>query len=409
MKKVMITAALLTAMGVYAQTGSISGSVIDEVSLLPINGAKILAVYDSAGITIDQGEDLTDITGHYEITGLNPGLYVLSIEAADYYPVDFPELVDHDSGENISDVDFEMISYQDSLGITGSVRLIDFYGGDWTGNTWVVSEKGYVLKPSQLTPIDSLGIPTGLAEYFIENLPLTNCCFWACVPGYMPQYYNHVYSAEQAYYSYPPQTEIDFDLERAVDSTLTGGVSGVISGKFGPLPYSSVYARKDGQLYSGCVTDTNGKYRLALEPGVYRVYATRPGYKSKYYALDVTVADQKVPDIDIELQPGGLNPVIEEQVAQEAEVGSLLFEPNPFVSATTVKYELPTSGNVTVRLYDKSGSLVRTLLETYQSAGKQHISWDGKDALANPLPSGIYFCHITCDRANITRPVIIIR
>ncbi len=407
MKKILILTALASAVGIYAQTGSISGRVLDELGLLSIQGVKVHAVYDSAGITVDQGEDITDNAGYYQITGLTPGYYALDVEMTGYYPVEYPELVALEANENLSSVAFYMIAVYDSFDISGSVRLIDFYGGNWTGNTWAVSKRGYVLKTSQLTPKDSLGTPTGLAEYSISDLLYTQCYFLSTVPGYVPQYYNHVYASEEAFCIYPPQNNINFDLERAADSTLNGGVSGIIRGMFGPLPYSFVYARKDGLLVSGCINNENGRYWLPLAPGVYSIYATRPGYKRGNYSNDVTVADQNVQNIDIQLDISGQTAIQEKP--DEKEVISLVLDRNPGSSSSIIVYNLRQPGRVEIKMYDVTGALIRTLVNDYQSAGEYKLQWDGKDEHSQLLASGIYFCRLRQNNISVSKALRIIR
>ena len=58
--------------------------------------------------------------------------------------------------------------------------------------------------------------------------------------------------------------------------------------------------------------------------------------------------------------------------------------PNPFTKLTTVRYSVPMSGNVSIRLYNSTGRLVKTLYNGYLNAGIHSIE------LTN-ISSGIYF------------------
>lgn len=64
--------------------------------------------------------------------------------------------------------------------------------------------------------------------------------------------------------------------------------------------------------------------------------------------------------------------------------------PNPFVGSTTISYTLPTSGNVTVKVYDMVGRLVRILVDEFQDAGSQNVAWNGRDEAGNELSAGAY-------------------
>ena len=66
--------------------------------------------------------------------------------------------------------------------------------------------------------------------------------------------------------------------------------------------------------------------------------------------------------------------------------------PNPFNPRTTISYQLPSGTNERVRLVvlDVAGRVVRTLVDDVQSAGLQHVDWDGKDDLGRAVSSGVY-------------------
>jgi hypothetical protein len=48
---------------------------------------------------------------------------------------------------------------------------------------------------------------------------------------------------------------------------------------------------------------------------------------------------------------------------------TLAVAPNPFTSAATITYSLPQAGNVSLKLYDVTGTLVTTLASGYHTAG----------------------------------------
>jgi len=65
--------------------------------------------------------------------------------------------------------------------------------------------------------------------------------------------------------------------------------------------------------------------------------------------------------------------------------------PNPFNPMTTIAYDLPRAEPVTLRIYDASGRLVRTLLhDAAGRAGRNEIVWDGWNDQARQAPSGVY-------------------
>ena len=63
--------------------------------------------------------------------------------------------------------------------------------------------------------------------------------------------------------------------------------------------------------------------------------------------------------------------------------------PNPFSAVTTISYNLPTSSDVTMKIYDVTGAEVATLMNEHQIAGRHEVQLDGAT-----LSAGIYFCKI---------------
>ena len=66
--------------------------------------------------------------------------------------------------------------------------------------------------------------------------------------------------------------------------------------------------------------------------------------------------------------------------------------PNPFNPSTVIRFDLPAGRTVTLRIYDASGRLVRTLLDGRGlPGGRQDARWDGRDDRGRALASGVYF------------------
>ncbi len=63
--------------------------------------------------------------------------------------------------------------------------------------------------------------------------------------------------------------------------------------------------------------------------------------------------------------------------------------PNPFNPQTTIRYDLPEAGHVTLSVFDVSGHLVARLADGEQAAGSYSRTWN---AAGNP--SGLYFCEL---------------
>jgi O-glycosyl hydrolase len=67
--------------------------------------------------------------------------------------------------------------------------------------------------------------------------------------------------------------------------------------------------------------------------------------------------------------------------------------PNPFNQITTIKYSLPKTSHVELKIYDILGRVVKTLVDSKQSGGVHYITYN-----AARLASGLYFYRIKTDR-----------
>jgi unsaturated chondroitin disaccharide hydrolase len=84
--------------------------------------------------------------------------------------------------------------------------------------------------------------------------------------------------------------------------------------------------------------------------------------------------------------------------------------PNPFRAGTRLTYSLPAAAAVTIRIYDASGRLVRSLLEDGRQAdGVNIVSWDGRDNAGRVLPSGVYLCRIDVCGETLTCKTALLR
>ncbi len=63
--------------------------------------------------------------------------------------------------------------------------------------------------------------------------------------------------------------------------------------------------------------------------------------------------------------------------------------PNPFNPVTVIKYQLPKTVFITLKVYDRLGKEVEVIYEGRQEAGYYEATLDGSN-----MASGIYFCRI---------------
>ncbi len=78
--------------------------------------------------------------------------------------------------------------------------------------------------------------------------------------------------------------------------------------------------------------------------------------------------------------------------------------PNPFNSTATIRYQLPRSQNVAMKILDISGREVTTLVNSRQSSGQNQTVWDSGD-----IPSGVYFCWLKAGSFIQIKKVVLMR
>jgi DNA-binding beta-propeller fold protein YncE len=89
--------------------------------------------------------------------------------------------------------------------------------------------------------------------------------------------------------------------------------------------------------------------------------------------------------------------------------------PNPFVKTTTIKYHIGLGVKaiqeklVSLKIYDITGRLVRTLVSNHQQAGDYVTTWNGIDDNGREISSGIYFCALKSGDYSKTVKMVLLR
>ncbi|MCB0725000.1 MAG: agmatine deiminase family protein [Ignavibacteriae bacterium] len=78
--------------------------------------------------------------------------------------------------------------------------------------------------------------------------------------------------------------------------------------------------------------------------------------------------------------------------------------PNPFNPATEISFTLPENNFVTLKVYDMSGRLVKTLVNDFRTAGNYKVSFDG-----GGISSGIYFYKLESGQFTDVKKMILVK
>jgi len=71
---------------------------------------------------------------------------------------------------------------------------------------------------------------------------------------------------------------------------------------------------------------------------------------------------------------------------------------------TTIRFNIPESNHVTIKLYNMLGQEMSTLLSEYKDAGSFKLTLD-----ASSLPTGTYFYSISAGDFNAVKKMVLIK
>ena len=100
----------------------------------------------------------------------------------------------------------------------------------------------------------------------------------------------------------------------------------------------------------------------------------------------------------------------EDQAAEGNKVFELLQNwPNPFNSSTTIRYVLPKSTHVVLKVFDISGREIVTLVNAEMLPGMHTTTWNGRDRLGREVASGVYFYRLQFKNQVVSGKMILMR
>jgi hypothetical protein len=98
-------------------------------------------------------------------------------------------------------------------------------------------------------------------------------------------------------------------------------------------------------------------------------------------------------------------------LGQSPVVKTALFQnsPNPFNPTTSIRYSLKERQHVSIRIYDVSGQLVRTLVNEERPAGVQDVYWHSLNDHGNRVASGVYFIEMRSGSFREIRKAVLLK
>jgi len=266
--------------------GRISGSVIDDVTGAPIEGAFIHASPQQGEEVIGSTTGLgafTDADGAFSVGTLPAAGFLLSARADGYADEIYQHRLDWSEADLIW-----VESGQHVTGLTIRMRVGRTLAGHLYDGVTREPLRGFmvsILVPDGGNAGAMPTRPTVADGSYSICLPAGTYIARAQVPGYVPEYYQDAFRSRDAtplvVTTGSDVTGVDFYLRPA------GAISGHIYRSDGktPVPYAQVYASPlDAPIGGGAVAGADGSFRIVnLPSGRYRIQVTVPGSPTTVY------------------------------------------------------------------------------------------------------------------------------
>jgi hypothetical protein len=197
------------------------------------------------------------------------------------------------------------------------------------------------------------------------------------------------------------------------DESLLGGVytaTWTMVGQFDGVPFSAKgmslvkFRRRSTQVYYSRDYYTEGDIMSGI-PGLDEAVA---GFRVFYRcAVDPTfdcplAGPEPLSDSGAESRNGASPSAAGFRLRQNA--------PNPFNPVTEIAFDVPDGGsNVSLRIFDVSGRLVRTLVDGFEPSGTGTLRWDGRDDAGHLVASGTYIYQLSAPEFSESRKMLLLK
>ena len=171
----------------------------------------------------------------------------------------------------------------------------------------------------------------------------------------------------------------------------------------------------DGYLGLGLVKGAHTYYgwvRLSVSVSYNSVGFTIKDYAYNSIPNQPILAGQTSTVITQVQKNGVANPISKNAVEQKNIIrdfiNTLSSYPNPFSNSTTISFSISESQKVSLKIYDMTGRLVKTLANAEMQVGTHQLSWNAKDEKGNAVSAGIYLLRFDAGTKSETKKLSVI-
>jgi uncharacterized protein (DUF362 family) len=203
-----------------------------------------------------------------------------------------------------------------------------------------------------------------------------------------------------------PRSICDLNMARPINLAVIDGIKNAISGEgpwistFQPAEYHLLLAGKDP-----VATDSVASFQMGNDPEAEKLQLPNGEQCDNYLELlhQKNMGTNQMDEIELVGDGASLITSVRSGYARIIPTNIKLFQnyPNPFNQATTIKYYLPKSEHVSLKIFNTIGQEIETLVSGYIPAGEHQLRWTVKS-----LPSAIYYYKLQVGEFSETRKLI---
>jgi flagellar hook assembly protein FlgD len=169
----------------------------------------------------------------------------------------------------------------------------------------------------------------------------------------------------------------------------------------------------DGQQFdvANLKPKEKAEFKRWLMPNLYsdgQIEITIDKQKGEYAVCAVLSIEEYEKDCD-ETKGGGTQTTESKPITATFSYALMQNTPNPCSQHTAINYQLAKQGQVSLKVYNTLGQVVKTLVNESQTPGPHSVKWNGKDDAGRQVTAGIYFYRLASGEFNSTKKMVVLR
>jgi hypothetical protein len=262
----------------------------------------------------------------------------------------------------------------------------------------------------QIMILDSAGIQSD-GSYTLNNVPMGDSYIGAVPNSTTQQDYVLTYYPSTIYYQNATtinpngnMTNVNIRVFRLATVNTSNAVNGKVNSiaPVNPIKDANIYAKSGNDFVGYATSVSGGIYHLnSLPTGTLKIIVNRIGYSGDSAIVNLNKILLDSVNFYLSQLFIGVKPI-----STEIPDKYYLYQnyPNPFNPSTNIRYQLPSSKIVTLKVFDVLGKEIAVLVNEKQNAGIYETTFN-----AGNLPSGIYFYRLIAGDYSETKKMLMIK